>query len=114
MRSSRSLLTASSILLRAYLPSFPRVLFSKLCVISAHFLVPPCVRYPRAFVGSDLTIPKREEIIRRIGEQETVFPTETEWKYSNFGLILAGEIVASVSGEPWRSMSKAAFSGYWG
>jgi hypothetical protein len=45
---------------------------------------------------SDLTMPKREEMIRRIGELETVFPAETEWKYSNLGLTLAGEIVASV------------------
>ena len=59
---------------------------------------------PREAAGvnwSDLTMPKREEMIRRIGEQETVFPAETEWKYSNFGLTLAGEIVATVSGEPW-------------
>jgi len=59
---------------------------------------------PREAAGvnwSDLTMPKREEMIRRIGEQETVFPAETEWKYSNLGLTLAGEIVASVSGEPW-------------
>ena len=59
---------------------------------------------PREAAGvnwSDLTMPKREEMIRRVGEQETVFPAETEWKYSNLGLTLAGEIVASVSGEPW-------------
>jgi CubicO group peptidase (beta-lactamase class C family) len=59
---------------------------------------------PREAFGvnwSDLTMPKREEMIRRIGELETVFPAETEWKYSNLGLTLAGEIVASVSGEPW-------------
>ncbi len=59
---------------------------------------------PREAAGlnwSDLTMPKREEMIRRIGEQETVFPSETEWKYSNLGLTLAGEIVASVSGEAW-------------
>ena len=30
-----------------------------------------------------------------------MFPAETEWKYSNFGLTLAGEIVAAVSGEAW-------------
>lgn len=59
---------------------------------------------PREAAGvnwSDLTMPKREEMIRRIGEQETVFPAETEWKYSNLGLTLAGEIVVAVSGEPW-------------
>ena len=59
---------------------------------------------PREAAGvnwSDLTMTKREEMIRRVADQETVFPAETEWKYSNFGLTLAGEIVASVSGEPW-------------
>ena len=48
---------------------------------------------PREAAGvnwSDLTMPKREEMIQRVGEQETVFPAETEWKYSNFGLTLAG------------------------
>lgn len=33
--------------------------------------------------------------------QETVSAPETEWKYSNLGYSLAGEIVAEVSGEPW-------------
>ena len=48
---------------------------------------------PREAAGvnwSDLTMPKREEMIRRIGEQETVFPAETEWKYSNFGIDAGG------------------------
>ncbi len=59
---------------------------------------------PREAVGvnwSDLTFPKREEMMRLIAEQETVFPAETEWKYSNLALSLGGEIVAAVSGEPW-------------
>src|SRR5262245_43130861 len=50
---------------------------------------------------SDLTFPTRDEMIRRLAEQETVFPAETEWKYSNLALSLAGEVVAAVSGEPW-------------
>ena len=59
---------------------------------------------PREAMGvnwSDLTFPDRDSMIRRLPEQETVFPAETEWKYSNLGLSLAGEIVAVVSGEPW-------------
>lgn len=60
---------------------------------------------PREAVGvnwSDMTFPGREGMIRGISGQETVFPSETEWKYSNLALSLAGEIVASVSGEPWN------------
>ena len=59
---------------------------------------------PREAVGvnwSDLTFPAREEMIRRLADQETVWPAETEWKYSNLALSLAGEIVSAVSGEPW-------------
>lgn len=64
---------------------------------------------PREATGlnwSDLTMPKREDMIRRIGELETVFPAETQWKYSNLALTLAGEIVASVSGEPWAQYTE--------
>jgi len=59
---------------------------------------------PREAVGvnwNDLTFPDRQEMMRRLPGQETVFPAETEWKYSNLGLSIAGEIVAAVSGEPW-------------
>ena len=59
---------------------------------------------PREAVGvswNELTFPDRQEMIRRLPEQETVYPAETEWKYSNLGLSLAGEILAAVSGEPW-------------
>lgn len=50
---------------------------------------------------NDLTVPDREEMRRVVPAQEAVFPPETEWKYSNLALSLAGEIVAEVSGEPW-------------
>jgi CubicO group peptidase (beta-lactamase class C family) len=59
---------------------------------------------PREATGvnwSDLTFPPRETMIRALPEQETVLPAETEWKYSNLALSLAGEVVAAVSGEPW-------------
>jgi D-alanyl-D-alanine carboxypeptidase len=50
---------------------------------------------------NDLNFPSREEMIRMLPEQETIFPAETEWKYSNLALALAGEIVAQASGEPY-------------
>jgi CubicO group peptidase (beta-lactamase class C family) len=51
---------------------------------------------------TDGSFPTREELRERVSMQETVFPTETEWKYSNLGLTLAGEIVAAASGLPWE------------
>jgi len=59
---------------------------------------------PRELSGvnwSDLTFPGREELRRVLPGQETVFAPETEWKYSNLAVSLAGEIVAQVSGESW-------------
>ncbi len=41
--------------------------------------------------------PTIEEIRNTIGNQKTILPTETKWKYSNLALSLAGEIVAAVS-----------------
>ena len=32
---------------------------------------------------------------------EQIYPSDTAWKYSNLGFELLGEIVATVSGEPW-------------
>jgi CubicO group peptidase (beta-lactamase class C family) len=50
----------------------------------------------------DNNFPSREQLIESLPNQETVFPPETKWKYSNLALSLAGEIVAVVSGEPYE------------
>jgi CubicO group peptidase (beta-lactamase class C family) len=50
---------------------------------------------------TDHKFPTREEMISALKEQETVFPSETRWKYSNLALALAGEVVMAVSGEPY-------------
>jgi CubicO group peptidase (beta-lactamase class C family) len=52
---------------------------------------------------SDGVFPTIEQIRDRLPAQETALPTETEWKYSNLGLTLAGEIVAAVSGQPYAA-----------
>jgi CubicO group peptidase (beta-lactamase class C family) len=51
----------------------------------------------------DGEFPTREAMRERLAEQETVLPTETQWKYSNLGLTLAGEVVQAVSGQPYVS-----------
>ncbi|MFP3941834.1 MAG: serine hydrolase domain-containing protein, partial [Thermoanaerobaculia bacterium] len=49
----------------------------------------------------EFDFPTREEIRRRLGEQETLYPAERHYQYSNLGLTLAGEVVAEVSGRPY-------------
>ena len=50
---------------------------------------------------ADLRFPTRQQIQETVPGQERVFPPYTKWKYSNLGLTLAGEIVETVSGEPY-------------
>jgi D-alanyl-D-alanine carboxypeptidase len=50
---------------------------------------------------TDNNFPTREQIIETLPNQETIFPPETQWKYSNLALSMAGEIVSAVSGEPY-------------
>lgn len=72
--------------------------------ITVRHLITHTSGLPREAVGldwNDLKFPEREEMIRRLGEQETVYPAETRWKYSNLAVSLAGEIVSAVSGESW-------------
>ena len=50
---------------------------------------------------TDNNFPAREQIIETLPKQETIFPPETKWKYSNLALSVAGEIVSAVAGEPY-------------
>jgi CubicO group peptidase (beta-lactamase class C family) len=50
---------------------------------------------------NDLKFPSREEMMRLVPEEPAIFPPETEYKYSNLALAIAGEVVAAVSGEPY-------------
>jgi D-alanyl-D-alanine carboxypeptidase len=51
---------------------------------------------------TDANFPTREQIRETLPQQETIFPPEIEWKYSNLALSLAGEIVAAVSGQSYE------------
>lgn len=50
----------------------------------------------------DFVFPTRQEITDRIGEQTTLYPSSRYYQYSNLGLTLAGEIVATVSGQDFH------------
>src|SRR6266545_1551680 len=50
---------------------------------------------------SDGLFPTPEQMRERVPQLLTALATETEWKYSNLGLALAGEIVAGAAGQPY-------------
>jgi D-alanyl-D-alanine carboxypeptidase len=50
---------------------------------------------------TDDQFPTRRQLRETLPRQETILPTETEWKYSNLALSLAGKIVAAVSGQEY-------------
>jgi len=47
--------------------------------------------------------PTATEIQSALPTQELALPTASDWKYSNLGLALAGEVVAAVSGSPYET-----------
>lgn len=49
----------------------------------------------------DLPWEDRELILRILPGQETLYPPDTYWQYSNLGMSLLGEVVAKVSGRPY-------------
>jgi CubicO group peptidase (beta-lactamase class C family) len=49
----------------------------------------------------DFRFPTHDEIVQRLAEQEELYPAQAYFQYSNLGLTLAGEIVATVSGTPY-------------
>ncbi len=50
---------------------------------------------------NDLKFPTREQMMTLLPAQDTIFPPEAEYKYSNLAMAIAGEVVAAVSGEPY-------------
>lgn len=50
----------------------------------------------------DFIFPTRQEIIDRLSDQSTLYPSSRYFQYSNLGLTLAGEIVTAVSGQDFH------------
>lgn len=51
--------------------------------------------------------PTRQQVIDALSSEETLYPSETFFQYSNLGLTLAGEIVSSASGTPYADYARA-------
>ena len=58
------------------------------------------------WTGPDFVFPTREQVIDRVSSQETLYPPETYFQYSNLGLTLAGEVVAAASNDPYPDYVK--------
>jgi CubicO group peptidase (beta-lactamase class C family) len=52
---------------------------------------------------TDHQFPTLEQIKVTLPNQETIYPAETKWKYSNLAMALLGEIVAAVSSEEYEA-----------
>ena len=53
--------------------------------------------------GPDFPFPTRAQVIDRLSVQETLYPADRYFQYSNLALTLAGEIVAERSGQDYDS-----------
>lgn len=54
------------------------------------------------WVNTEFPFPDRETMIERISQQQTLYPADTLFQYSNLGLTLAGEILAQHAGQPYE------------
>ena len=73
-------------------------------VITIRHLLTHTSGIPRELTGTywnDMKFPTREELTRMLPQEETILPTETEWKYSNVALSIAGYVVEKASGEAY-------------
>jgi len=53
------------------------------------------------WTGPEYAFPTHEQVVERLSDQETLYPSAEYFQYSNLGLTLAGEIVAETSGQPY-------------
>lgn len=57
--------------------------------------------------GPDFPFPTREAVKKQLPNQQTLYPADTYFQYSNLGLSLAGEIVARISGVSYETYIKS-------
>jgi CubicO group peptidase (beta-lactamase class C family) len=52
----------------------------------------------------DFDFPTTEQIRERLGSQQTLYPSGRYFQYSNLGMALLGEVIASSAGRPWATV----------
>jgi CubicO group peptidase (beta-lactamase class C family) len=52
---------------------------------------------------TDHKFPTLDQIMETLPNQETTYPSETKWKYSNLGMAILGQIVVAASGENYET-----------
>lgn len=55
------------------------------------------------WIGPDFPFPTRAQVIDRLSAQETLYPSQTYFQYSNLGWTLAGEIIQERSGQEYET-----------
>jgi CubicO group peptidase (beta-lactamase class C family) len=58
------------------------------------------------WTGPSFPFPTREQIIKRLSDQEELYPADTYYQYSNLGMALLGQVVVSISGQPFDEYVK--------
>ena len=53
---------------------------------------------------TDFEFPDAEAVRATVSDQETTYPTETKWKYSNLGFTLAGMVAAAAGGASFAEL----------
>ena len=56
--------------------------------------------------GPSFEFPTRDQIISALSSEETLYPAERHFQYSNLGITMAGEIVAAASGKSYDEYVK--------
>jgi CubicO group peptidase (beta-lactamase class C family) len=63
------------------------------------------------WTAPDYVFPTREQVKEKLASQQTLYPAEKYFQYSNLGLTLAGEVVAAVAAEPFDQYVKSHILG---
>jgi CubicO group peptidase (beta-lactamase class C family) len=53
------------------------------------------------WTGPEFNFPTLEQIIEALSGQEELYPADTFYQYSNLGMALLGEVIATISGKPY-------------
>lgn len=53
------------------------------------------------WTGPEFDFPTRQQVIERLSSQETLYPADRYFQYSNLGLTLAGELIVALGGQPY-------------